>query len=247
MQYIFISPHLDDVALSCGGIIQTLCSNGHEVSIWTVFAGIPENIIYTDFAESLHLRWKLTNKNPILSRQKEDQKACQILGTNCKYFHFLDCIYRENEKGSPIIQKESDLFQNISGNQTNLVDEIANAINKQLPSTSIIVSPFAIGNHIDHQLVKSALLKINIQLWFYADYPYVTKENSDFDETYIDNLEEEAFLLSEKSILMWKQSVSAYLSQISTFWNGTNEMFTKVDEYVQKGGGKKLWKMPANQ
>jgi LmbE family N-acetylglucosaminyl deacetylase len=38
--HVFVAPHPDDVALSCGGLITTLREIGESVTIITVFSGI---------------------------------------------------------------------------------------------------------------------------------------------------------------------------------------------------------------
>lgn len=245
VHYIFVSPHLDDAILSCGGIIHSLNSAGHIIEIWTIFAGLPENKMFTDFAKSLHHRWNLTNQNPIKYRREEDKNACKILGAKYKYFNFFDCIYRLKEDGLPLVTREEDLFQDVTGNQLLLVKEIANSIYKKLPGNAILISPLAIGNHVDHQIVKMALMsKSHSKLRFYADYPYVVKEASTIDPTIKGDLQVEELFLMNIDLEKWKLAVSAYQSQISTFWNGNHEMFQKIDDYVSSGGGKYLWKIP---
>jgi len=39
MTHVFVSPHPDDVALSCGGLVASLRELGHNVTILTVFSG----------------------------------------------------------------------------------------------------------------------------------------------------------------------------------------------------------------
>ena len=39
MTHVFVSPHPDDVALSCGGLIASLRELGQNVAILTVFSG----------------------------------------------------------------------------------------------------------------------------------------------------------------------------------------------------------------
>jgi len=41
MTHVFIAPHPDDVALSCGGLIASLRELGQAVSIITVYSGGP--------------------------------------------------------------------------------------------------------------------------------------------------------------------------------------------------------------
>ena len=39
MTHVFVAPHPDDVALSCGGLIASLRELGQNVTIITVFSG----------------------------------------------------------------------------------------------------------------------------------------------------------------------------------------------------------------
>src|SRR5215204_7281404 len=39
MTHVFVAPHPDDVALSCGGLIASLRELGQQVTILTVFSG----------------------------------------------------------------------------------------------------------------------------------------------------------------------------------------------------------------
>lgn len=247
MQYIFISPHLDDAVLSCGGIIHFLVNEGHQVDIWTIFSGDPEDQNFSDFAKNLHKRWKLENQNPSVARRSEDENACHILGAKFIHFPYQDCIYRKNKNGTPIIQNEEDLFQTISGNQIELINKISDNIRNYTPQNSTIVSPFGIGNHIDHQIVKSAIIQIKHPLtWFYADYPYVVNSPSELKNGHPTNCNLEEFEISENSLRLWRIAVSSYTSQISTFWSGREEMYSKIDEYAAIGGGKKIWKKLEN-
>jgi LmbE family N-acetylglucosaminyl deacetylase len=43
MTHVFVAPHPDDVALSCGGLIASLRELGQNVAIVTVFSGTGEN------------------------------------------------------------------------------------------------------------------------------------------------------------------------------------------------------------
>ena len=40
MTHVFVAPHPDDVALSCGGLIASLRELGQTVTILTVFSGV---------------------------------------------------------------------------------------------------------------------------------------------------------------------------------------------------------------
>ena len=240
MKYIFISPHLDDVSLSCGGIVNQLSGKNFKIEIWSIFSGSPESKNIPPFALSLHNRWKLPLNAP-KKRRLEDIEACKVLGAAFRHFHFLDCIYRKDYSGDAIIQKEEDLYQPIPKSQLPLVEEISSIIKSQIMPEDFIVSPLAIGDHLDHQIIFQSIMSLNLQnLFFYEDYPYVikTQKNEDVKE----NLIPLNFHLDDENIQNWYRSIAAYKSQISTFWKDIDHMKTEISHFFEIGGGKNLWR-----
>ncbi len=239
MRYIFLSPHLDDVPLSCGGIVNNLTSSGRIVEIWTFFSGSAENNQLTPFAQSLHDRWKLAFNAPEI-RRKEDVNACKVLGSSFRHFDFPDCIYRYDQAGKPIVEKEDDLYQTIPTSEQYLVDAFSRIISSDTNSSDIIVSPMSIGDHVDHRIVVASIIKLNPDnLYFYEDYPYVSKLEQ--NPTGINKLIPWQFDLSPADIENWHKSISEYQSQISTFWQNTERMKQEILYFANQGGGKSLW------
>jgi len=240
MRYIFISPHLDDVTLSVGGIVNSLVNNKIDTEIWTFFSGSPDDENLSDFASSLHKRWELPWNAPKI-RRLEDIKASKTLGARYEHFYFPDCIYRKDLEGNPIVNEEDDLYQPIPSSQQFLVNKISDEINRKVTTDDIIVSPMAIGNHIDHRITVAAIKKLSpFSLLFYEDYPYVVQSHS----SSINNskLTPIKFDLQEENIKTWHAAIAAYQSQISTFWKNTNRMKEEINEFASRGGGKNLWK-----
>ena len=241
MEYIFISPHLDDISLSCGGIVHQLTKYGDRVQIWTIFAGDPPSSDYPDFALSLHKRWKL-DQDIVKIRRIEDLISCEMLGAIACHFQYSDCIYRKFKDGQPVVQKESDLYRKISGNQRLLVNKISRELNQKLEYGQILVAPLSIGNHLDHQIVKKSvgLLK-NKTIYYYTDYPYNLTSDVVIQTMIPENYIRKSFTLENDDIIAWHKSVSAYRSQISTFWSDVNEMEQKIINYAMDDGGSHLW------
>ena len=82
MEWIYFSPHLDDVALSCGGLAWEQSQSGSPVQVWTICAGDPPARPLSAFAEELHERWEtltrdLAQVNPDLLRRIVDQIALE--------------------------------------------------------------------------------------------------------------------------------------------------------------------------
>ena len=49
MTHVFVAPHPDDAALSCGGLIASLRELGQNVTILTVFSGTGGDEQLTDY------------------------------------------------------------------------------------------------------------------------------------------------------------------------------------------------------
>ena len=97
--HLFISPHLDDVALSCGGYVRHLTSAGELVSVLTVFtADPPAGTTLSWFARRNQSAWRLSDA-PFAARRGEDAAAMQLLGAQYRHLDCLDAIYRRDFVG----------------------------------------------------------------------------------------------------------------------------------------------------
>lgn len=79
MKTIYLSPHLDDAALSCGGLVWMQAQAGERVEIWTMCAGDPPEGRLSDYAQAHHERWGL-GREAVAARREEDARSCNILG-----------------------------------------------------------------------------------------------------------------------------------------------------------------------
>ena len=79
MNWIYLSPHLDDVALSAGGLLWEQERTGEQVSVWTICAGDPGPEPISPFAETLQNRWRV-GRDAVAIRRSEDVQSCAVLG-----------------------------------------------------------------------------------------------------------------------------------------------------------------------
>jgi LmbE family N-acetylglucosaminyl deacetylase len=80
MHAVYLSPHLDDAALSCGGQIAQQTAAGLPVLIVTLMAGDPPARPLSPFAQQLHTRWQLHDApTAVAARRAEDTAACRHL------------------------------------------------------------------------------------------------------------------------------------------------------------------------
>src|SRR5579863_323279 len=92
--HLFLSPHFDDAALSCGAQINRLTRKGERVVIYTVMAGDPPvDFKHTPFSRQHHERWAL-GEEAAAHRHDEDRMAAQLLGAEIQFGPYPDAIYR---------------------------------------------------------------------------------------------------------------------------------------------------------
>jgi LmbE family N-acetylglucosaminyl deacetylase len=241
MDWFFLSPHLDDVVLSCGGLIFDRVQSGDRVTIVTICAGDPPDLPLSPFAISLHARW-VTGIDTMAVRRAEDMAACQHLGAEGIHLDIPDCIYRRHpETGEALITENDQLFQPLPLHEYSLAKHIATLIDKLIPRLAQIVCPLTLGGHIDHHLTRHAAELLKRPLLFYADYPYLVRDQLNLSEWILPNWREVHIPISATGLAAWIQAVTQHQSQISTFWGSQADMSSALTTYWSHGGGSTLW------
>ena len=244
MKWIYLSPHLDDVIYSCGGLIWEQTLAGEAVEIWTICAADPPDEPLSPFAETLHQNWGL-GKNAVQVRREEDRKASQIVGAVPRYFSYLDCIYRKSDTGNYYYLSDQELFGGLDPGEANLIITLTEELKDQLPAAARIVVPLGIGNHVDHDLTRKAASRLGIPLYYYADYPYARETEGKEILKFMGGSaewEEEIFLISEKGSQGWQEASGSYQSQTSIFWENEEVLKEEILAYSSTIGGVRLWK-----
>ena len=242
MEYIYLSPHLDDIALSCGGLVWEQAQAGESVSIWTICAGSPPPGSLSPFAQELHTRWE-TGPAAFAERRAEDIASCQRLGAIHHHLEIPDCIYRRHpETGEYLYASEASLSSPLHPAEARLVDQLSALLNQSLPSKATLVCPLALGNHVDHQLTRAAAEKLGRYLQYYADYPYVLRYEAHRSELADKGWGYTIYPVSASGLTAWQDAIAAHASQISTFWHSLAAMQQAIQAYCQRNAGLPLWK-----
>lgn len=191
----------------------------------------------TPYAKSLHARWQVGD-HPYIARKKEDTRACHTVGAHKVYSGYLDCIYRRLQgTGEAVITSDEDLFGPINPDEFTFVDQIAESLMSRLEEPSIWVCPLSLGGHVDHRIVRSAAEKVRKLLMYYADLPYTFSIPS----PNIPGMIQFSFDIPEKNLVIWKQAVLQYASQISSFWKDEVEVSSQYSDYIKQYKGLPLW------
>ena len=247
MKWIYLAPHLDDAAYSCGGRIWEQTRKGDIVEVWTLFAGDPPEGPLPPFAEIMHMIWE-TGRDAFSIRRAEDEAACRILGAIPVHFPFVDCIYRrDSASGEPLVQFKEDLSAPYTPAEGPLLQEIIATLQSRLPPDVLLACPLTLGNHRDHQLTRAAAEALHRPLRYYADYPY-SEETDDLQQWIQPGWEPDLILLSDTGIRAWQDAIAAHSSQLSSFWISREEMETTIAAHAHTVAGNTLWaSMPSSE
>ncbi len=238
-QAIYLSPHLDDAAFSCGGQIHARTQQGERVLIVTLMAGDPPpSSGQSAYINALHERWQLA-ADAVAQRRAEDAAACRILGAEYLHLPFADCIYRMDGEKRPFYQSDQDIFGTIHPQeQTELVARVEKAI-ASLPPSEQIFAPLTVGNHVDHQLTRiAAEIIFDGRLRYYDEYPYarkkgaveaVIKQESGWNAAVIP--------LTKADTAAKIAAICAFRSQLSSFFENEADVAKKMEAYHRITGG----------
>jgi LmbE family N-acetylglucosaminyl deacetylase len=236
--WIFLSPHFDDVALSCGGLVWDMVNQGNQVEVWTIMGGHPPNENFSDFARDIHQLWGNSGREAIDMRREEDRAACGILGAVPRYFDWPDVIYRRQPVlGTPVVNNDDELFHETP--EPAVIEDITVKITKQLPQGINLVLPMGLGGHLDHRAVVQVGARLTQDHFYYADYPYIL---NNFDSPILteNRFQNNSQHLSQQALHAWQEAVLCYRSQLSTFWRDDEEARLALRNYLAGGGGR-LW------
>lgn len=242
---IYLSPHLDDATLSCGGQIFQACTAGQAVLIATVTAGDPPLDHVSTYAQSLHQRWELAT-NAVAARRAEDIAACAILGADVLHWPVPDCIYRFDAiSKQPFYVSDADIFGEVHPAEAGLVATLA-AYMRQLPTCDQLFVPLTLGHHVDHRLTRLAAEAAFAphQISYYEDYPYAQKPDAlaAVIPAGAPDWHAAAIPLTEAALQAKIAAILAFRSQISTFWTDQADLERQIYSYAARVGGERVWR-----
>jgi len=239
MRWIYISPHLDDAILSCGGLIWELTRAGTQVEICTVCAGDPPEGPLSPFAEVLHAEWG-TGVETTSLRREEDKAACRAVGARYRHLSIPDCIYRSAQDGTWLYNPNT-LMGEIHPADLPLVETVRTFLAASLKPEDCLVCPLTVGGHADHRLTRAAAEGLGRPLRYYSDIPYLL-DNASALEMFTSGMQAEVRLVSEAGLRAWQEGITAYASQIGMLFENPEKMRVMIQSYWQSNAGIQLWR-----
>lgn len=246
--WIYLSTHFDDVVLCCGGIIWEQVQAGNTVEIWTVCAGAS---LEPDAASSAEMKQRHEQAIAKVNlRRLEDIAACRRVGAVHRHLEIPDAIYRKYPGTDKfIILETNDLWQELLPVESYLVDETAALLERILPQGVRLAAPVAIGDHMDHHMVRSvaervALTRTNGILYYYADFPY-TRDHGEVLKAWIQAHPRgrKSFRYSADALKAWDEAIAFYPSQVIGFWRDRSAHFEELVQYSRSLSGHTLWRV----
>lgn len=232
-QHLFLSPHLDDAVFSCGGQIVLARRQGASVRVVTAFTGDaprPE-LPLSDFAALLHALWD-AGDNPFAQRREEDRRALDFLDASGTHLPHQDAIYRRSrESGQWLYPDHPAVFGQVAPEEAAtlpqaLAQEIAPLCGP--PGGTVLHAPLGIGDHVDHQLLRSAALSLQeagYPLRFYEDFPY-SEESGELEAVLagLPSLRPVFTTYGEDVLLVRLEAMALYRSQLGAVFGDEGRM-----------------------
>jgi LmbE family N-acetylglucosaminyl deacetylase len=254
--HVFLSPHLDDVVLSCAGQILHFVHHGAPVTVMTVFAGDPPPGKLAPHAEWFHVICGL-NTDPVGVRRREDMQAVKTLGAEPVHLPLPDHMYRPELVGTST-SRPLVAARGLSGSHEEyLISEIVaklHAIAGYIIIGSVHV-PLGIGRHTDHVIVRTAAETFiqgstpaqRPQIVYYEECPDAARN---MDPTWhydlVAGLEPEIHTLCDEDWQCKLQAIRAYQSQMAVLGGSGEELEDELAEYAREVGdgqyAERLWR-----
>ncbi len=179
MYHVYLSPHFDDIALSCGGLAAAQTTTSARGRCITIFAApLPPDAPLTAHVRHQHSRWG--DGDPAQAnraRRTEEAIGTARLSLDLTLLDYPDAIYRADR-----YVNDPQLFGAIHADEADLPGRVAadlQVILGGVPRPDLTVyAPLALGRHVDHQLTFQAarlLAAVGWTVLHYEDYPYAAQ------------------------------------------------------------------------
>ena len=244
---IFLSPHFDDIALSCGAIAARLSRMGSRCICIVVFAApATEGVELSPFMSEMHAQWErdagasLQAINEI--RRAEEQSAARLLGLELLCLDFADAPYRAASDGHFFYASDAELFGTVAPEERRLlVPEIADKVRAIVAGAGArgpvrVFAPLGVGHHVDHQLTfwAARTLGPRFATLFYEDYPYAGRQGALDSRLAEIGLPAQPLVTPVSDLIGVKiASIARYKSQLGVLFGSDAEMPTAVRAYFQ--------------
>ncbi len=237
--HLYLSPHFDDAALSCGGQIARHTAAGESVLVVTVTGGDPPDETPSDTVALLHQRWAASlaaagqagaGAAIVAQRRAEDRVALAVLGAEPLHLAFLDCIYRCGPDDAALYPGPADMFGPFNPADEATAAALAAAF-AALPPARRVYLPLGVGGHVDHLATRRAAEQVFVAPVYYEDYPYTMQPGAlaaALPAGARAAWSAATVWLDEAALATKTGAVAAYASQLSSFFRDAGDLAAKL-------------------
>lgn len=244
--HIYLSPHLDDAALSCGGSIAALTARGAKVLVVTICTAAPFADAPGAAAQALHAHTPGSPEETVAARLREDRLAMQRLGADFHWANELDAIYR-----GALYASAAALFAAPAAGDPlrTALGAFVERVQRQAPAAAVY-APLGVGGHVDHVIAHDCVRDAyGARALFYEDLPYAIAPR-----LLSGRLEQVAAASSvtlpiDGTLERKLHGVAAYTSQLAPLFGGAAQMRRHIASYARglqcEGArhGERLWRL----
>lgn len=235
MDKVFLSPHFDDVALSCGGMVAMATAAGEQVLVVTVCGALPPPEARSPLTDKIHAARGFSEGIAYVSaRREEDRAAAAVLGAKIEWGDSLDAIYRD-----PAHYNRSGMLLGPPASGDPLVTETAVLIadlKRRFPHAELY-APLGSG-HVDHRGVSQAARMVSDPICLYQEFPY-----RDAPAGVVSPDEAELAVVPPGFFDAWARAVLCYRSQLQGLFGGENAARAAVIAHAESTGGTRIWRL----
>lgn len=247
---LFLSPHLDDAVLSCGGLIHHLVQSGEQVVIVTAMAGAPRSPLPdSPLLRAAQAHWD-GSPDPTAIRRTEDAQAAGCLGAQVYHLPLPECAFRATVCGTGDWIALYPDYDSPFGDINDADDARLTLFETRLPFPAItaIYAPLGVDEHVDHRLVRDWALVLTGStdapaLHFYEEYPHARNRAAvqRAEQHYEQQIPPLALArlvvaLADDDLDAKLKAMQCYASHLHILWNDFAEMEAMAREFMLKCG-----------
>jgi LmbE family N-acetylglucosaminyl deacetylase len=229
----FLSPHLDDAALSAGGLL-TFLANKTELTVITFFTQSqdgPESLSVKSFLKQCGYTDTTTLYN---DRRAEDKKTFSQFNIPTQHMNYVDALWRTIANPSPLRKAAGTILAeflyvypvyrihiisgNVSHHDQNLVQSIRKDLQKLTANKQkfLFFAPIGIGKNVDHILIRNvAQTYFPAQTLYWTDFPYCLRSTPDENFITTNHLKKTTW---NKNLEEKTQLIQGYPSQVDALF-----------------------------
>jgi LmbE family N-acetylglucosaminyl deacetylase len=245
--HLFLTPHGDDVVLSCGGQIAQLAKRGEKIVIFNVMGGDPP-IEYQPTQAS-------RNEPLVAARREETIAAGKALGADVKFGPYPEAVYRVATSGGAFYPTDATLYSTVHPNDPAKQAKRAAVLQTimalfSIGAMDVIHIPLGLSQHVDHQLVRD--MGLSLSQWrpdniivFYEDYSHSLPSES-MVQTALTGLGGQSVVtihpIDSASVETKMSAINCFKSRQGSAWDSPETMGRAIRTYMRTIGGEREWR-----